>query len=706
MFIAFAQGVALLLALCAIQGVILYRWRRDDRTGQIAAGLAYGGICIFGMMTPIVLAPGVIFDARSVILAIAGLFGGPLPAGIAAVLAAGYRTWLGGAGAEIGVAVILTSTCFGLAYREMVRRGWVQIRGEELLAFGFLVHLAEIGFFQFFPAPIATAVMHKIALPMIVTFTPATAVLGLFMKMVEERIDNQRSLEETDFRFRQIADNVREAFFIASPDRDEVLYISPAYEEIWGRDRESLYRAPLSYLDPVHPEDRERVRNTIFENKYAEYDQSYRIVRPDGTIRNVKVHAYPVRNDAGDVYRVVGIAEDITEIEERDARLRQAQKMEAIGQLTGGIAHDFNNLLQVIQGNADILEEKVGRTDTALDAIQRASNRGAELTQRLLAFARRQPLKAEAVDVGALIRRLVSLLDRTLGGNVRITTDTEPDLWPALVDAGQLENALLNLAINARDAMGGDGAIEIRAARTTIPLQNAAAGEEGPAPGDYVSIVVRDNGPGMSEKVRARAFEPFFTTKRVGQGSGLGLSMVYGFAKQSAGNVSIDSAEGGGTSITLYLPRARDVAGAGETALPEEQETAAPGRKVLIVEDDPDVRALAVTIVSSLGYRTADAGTAEEAMAVIAAARDGDPIDCLLCDVMIPGKINGPDLAHEAKKQLPDLAIVFVSGYPQGLDRDGDRDTDRNVLIPKPFGKNDVAEALSRAFAPRSPKSD
>jgi signal transduction histidine kinase/ActR/RegA family two-component response regulator len=384
---------------------------------------------------------------------------------------------------------------------------------------------------------------------------------------------------------------------------------------------------------------------------------------------------------------------EIGERERAESVLLQAQKMEAIGQLTGGVAHDFNNLLTAVVGNLDLLAHRVEgeRQQRLVRNAMRAAERGAKLTEQLLAFSRRQRLMPGAVDVNALMAGMGDLLSRTIGATIRVETDLQPGLWTALADPHQLELVILNLAINARDAMPGGG-------RLTIETKNVAA-----VPGElagelvdrhYVEIAVADSGIGMPADVLARVFEPFFTTKPYGRGTGLGLSQVYGFAKQSGGTVRIDSVVGEGTRVRVYLPRTE--AAAQESDVIGQQAVVVQGHAVvLIVDDDADVRELVVAMLQDLGYRVLAADGGGPARAIL----DGDAeIDLLLVDVAMPG-ISGVELARHARLRRPDLPVLFASGYAD-MDAFG-TDLQWEDLIKKPYRAADLAvrvqEALRRA---------
>jgi PAS domain S-box-containing protein len=372
-----------------------------------------------------------------------------------------------------------------------------------------------------------------------------------------ERKRMESELRESEALLRQIAENVREVLWVTDAEKERLLYVSPAYQHVWGRSVHELYESPLSFLDAIHPEDRPAVAARMQRQAHEEYDVQYRIVRPDGELRWIWDRAVPIRDADGRVNRVVGIADDITVLKQREEELRQAQKMEAIGQLSGGIAHDFNNLLVVMLGHAESLASAIPQDSPwhkDLNAITKASERAALLTRRLLAFSRRQSLRTEPVDLNDLIRETVQLLSRTLGTHIAIKAQQADDLWPVALDREQFETSLLNLAINARDAMPDGGELRFTTAncQANVPGGSQIAKLQ---PGDYVRVMVEDTGSGMPDDVAARAFDPFFTTKEPGKGTGLGLSMVFGFVQQSGGDILLDTAPGQGTRISIYLPR-------------------------------------------------------------------------------------------------------------------------------------------------------
>jgi PAS domain S-box-containing protein len=390
---------------------------------------------------------------------------------------------------------------------------------------------------------------------------------------------------------------------------------------------------------------------------------------------------------------IITLATDITERKAVDEQLRQAQKMEAVGQLTAGVAHDFNNMLAVISGNAEMLEEELGKDNPRLATVYRATERAAELIQRLLAFSRRQVLKPEIINANSLIAEITGLLRHTLEENIDIESVAATGLWNCEVDPAQLENSLVNLAINARDAMPDGGKLTIETANARLDDDYAAA-QADVNPGQYVMLAVTDTGTGMSQEVREHVFEPFFTTKSVGDGSGLGLSMVYGFVKQSGGHVTVYSEEGEGTTIKLYLPRSTETAAEKKEPVMDEVPVA-QGETVLVVEDDPDLRTLAVALLSSLGYRIIEAATG---VAALEELESMSGVNLLLTDVVLPGGMNGRKLATEAERRAPGIQVLYMSGYTEdAIMHHGRLDADAE-LLQKPFRRSDLARAVRRAL--------
>ena len=460
------------------------------------------------------------------------------------------------------------------------------------------------------------------------------------------------------------------------------------------------HREPVSawdvetFLGHVVPEDRDAVR-TAFDaaGVSGRLEIDCRIRRAgDGATRSVTVRGKVYRDEHGRPRSMAGVVMDTTRQREAEERLNQAHKMEAIGQLTGGVAHDFNNLLTVIVGNLDMIVRKPDnpqRVERLATSAMTAARRGAEVTEKLLSFSRRQVLRPETVNPNRLLRDFEALLNRAVGETVMIRFDLDASLDPVRRDPGQFESAVLNLAVNARDAMPGGGVLTVKTCNGHLDADEIPDRPD-LRPGAYVLVSVTDTGQGMDAATRGRAFEPFFTTKDVGKGTGLGLSQVYGFVRQAGGHAQIKSEVGGGTSVELYLPRSVEKAAEGrpDNVLPLRRATS--GEVVLVVEDEPAVLEMAVESLAELGYQTLTATRASEAL-----DRLGGPerIDILFSDVVMPGGMNGVQLSVEARRLRPGLRVLLTSGYT-GTALDEHAVPADLPLLSKPYRRDELANKL------------
>ena len=451
------------------------------------------------------------------------------------------------------------------------------------------------------------------------------------------------------------------------------------------------------WSDHIHPDDRPRVMagiEAVLRNG-TEWSDEYRFLKADGSVAHVIDRGLVIRDPSGAALRMVGSMSDVTARIGMEAQLREARKLEAVGQMTGGVAHDFNNLLTVIIGTAETLTERLG--DDAESVVLAgmtvaAAQRGSELTSRLLAFARRQPLEPKPTNIARLLTDFGPILRRSLSEDIELEVVSGGRLWAAMVDPGQLETALLNLAINARDAMPTGGRLMIETGNVTLDEEYARANEE-VTPGRYVMVSVSDTGTGMPPDVVSRAFEPFFTTKEVGKGSGLGLSMVYGFAKQSRGHVRIYSEPGEGTTVRLYLPRAHTDEPTPASVGGRSAEMPRGTERVLVVEDDAMVREHVARQLRSLGYAVTEAPDGQQALLRL---EQGEGFDLLFTDVVMPGGLNGRDLAAAARALCADIKVLFTSGYSENAIVHHGRLDPGVQLLSKPYRKRDLAERVRR----------
>ena len=491
-----------------------------------------------------------------------------------------------------------------------------------------------------------------------------------------------------------------------------------------------------TWLASIFREDVPRIRDlieSVFATRARDAQAEYRIIREsDGALRWVEARSINFYDPDGMPTRIVGVNVDITErkrtlvqlraftetLEDRvrertreleaefDARqkaeqlLRQAQKMEVVGQLTGGVAHDFNNLLTIVLGGLDAIGRQLPQLESSpvlakiargRDMALEGARRAVTLTNRLLAFSRQTPLDPKPIDTNSLVSGLSDFLQRTLGGSVYLETVQAAGLWSACCDVNQLENALINLAVNARDAMPDGGKLTIETANCHLDEAYVAGLAEPVVPGQYVMIAVADTGTGMDKDTAERAFEPFFTTKEVGSGTGLGLSQVYGFVRQSSGHVRIYSELNHGTTVKIYLPR---YSGSCEPAAQGEARTAerATGNeRILVVEDDKAVRAFTTEILTDLGYSILEADSADAALAIIEEASD---IDLLFTDIVMPGAMNGRQLADEARRRRPSLKVLFTTGYTRNAIVHHGRLDPGLHMISKPFTAQDLGAKI------------
>ena len=500
----------------------------------------------------------------------------------------------------------------------------------------------------------------------------------------------------------EIIDNVPVSIFVKDAVTRQFVLVNRAGEKVWNLPREQALGKTPHELFPADQADAITLHDdaVLQSNSALTLGDHVNLARPQDQ-RIVMSKRLAIRDENGKPRYVVTVVEDVTERKSIETQLQQSQKMEAVGSLTGGIAHDFNNLLTVIMVNLELLKDEVAGQASAVqkvDAVLQASQRGSELTRQLLAFSRRQPLQPKRIEVSALVDDTTRLLARTLGETVAVEVRHGSDLWPVHVDPAQLEASLVNIAINARDAMPHGGKLIIETHNTVLD-QDYASRHADVMAGDHVCIEITDTGTGMPPDVLERIFEPFYTTKGPGKGTGLGLSMVYGFIRQSGGHIVAYSEAGKGTAFKLYLPRMIGAIDSSADIAKEAAPLGGAGETILVVDDNPEVRRAVVMQLRGLGYEVLEADGANSALAII---EDGRRIDLLLTDIVMPG-INGKQLATLARGRQPELRILFTSGFPGAFAKQDSQLEPDDMLLSKPYRREDLARAVRETLTATAP---
>ncbi len=513
------------------------------------------------------------------------------------------------------------------------------------------------------------------------------------MRDVTGRRRQQDQLRESERRFRELAESVQEAFYILEPGSGLAQYVNPAYEQIFGHSLAHAAANGFAWTGQIHPEDREAVLNVEREGlRSGTYSQVVCRIQRESGQRWIQARTTPVRDARGTIVRLVGIAEDITELRRTEEQFFEAQKMEAVGRLAGGVAHDFNNILTAILGYVEILDSGMnpddGRREDVAE-IRLAAQRAAGLTRQLLAFSRHQVLTLAVLRPNEVIANLDRMLHRLIGEDIKLTLVLSEDAGNIRGDATQVEQVIMNLVVNARDAMPAGGTLLI-ATRNIEVIAPFPESHQPVPPGRYLLITVTDTGEGMTEQMMSRIFEPFFTTKEKGRGTGLGLSTVYGIVRQSDGVIGVSSEPGTGTTFRVYLPRV-DVAVEPEPLGSVQPTTLAGTETILLAEDDPQLRRLCASLLARMGYRVLEAATADDALMI---AQDQEQhIDLVLTDVVMPGN-SGPGMVRQLHESRPGLPALFMSGYT------GDAMSRLGMLRPgltflqKPFAPMELARRV------------
>jgi len=530
---------------------------------------------------------------------------------------------------------------------------------------------------------------------------PGFGGVSMFVCMdvdITERRLAETAMRQSEERFRQVVENIQEVFWMLEAPTGTMLYVSPGYEKIWGRPRDALYQSPAAWLEAIHPFDRDQMpHGSPSDASFLQYDREYRILRPDGAVRWIHDRAFPILDASGNLYRIAGVAEDITERRQIEERLRQSQKMEAIGQLAGGVAHDFNNILAAIMMEVELAATAKGipqETREGLQVIGTAADRAAALTRQLLLFGRRQVMQPTRTDLNGIVTNLAKMLQRILGEDIRIQLHLHPGPLMVHADGGMLDQVLLNLSVNARDAMPNGGRLVIETSERHVSEEELRTNPDASA-GRHVCLAVSDTGMGMSEEVKAHLFEPFFTTKQPGKGTGLGLATVFGIVKQHHGWTRVYSELERGTTFRIFLPAAE---GGRETSSPASAPSKPQGgnETILLVEDEASVREVTRRTLVRHGYQVLEAVSGVDALRIW--EEHGERIQLVFTDLVMPGGIGGRELADQLLGKRPALKVLFTSGYSAEMAGGTVRLKEGVNFIQKPSSLNNILEMVRKSL--------
>ncbi|MCP4041151.1 MAG: PAS domain S-box protein [Gammaproteobacteria bacterium] len=809
MFIELIKSVALLLALSLLQSLVLRRWPKGEALGQFLSGCIYGFIAVIAMMTPVELQPGLIFDPRSVIISLAGFFGGPFVALISAMVAGGYRLWLGGVGAFAGILVIVVCAAMGIGYRYLNRRYGITTQAWHFLFFGFVVHVVVILCMLTLPPEIRWSVIANMTLPILLIFPPATLFLGFFLLDIENRLQLGNALLASEARFRSIFQSSGVGMIVAVDEKGEIISWNTGAERAFGysaseavgqplamliperyremhnrgfglavgqgspmcsdvihelsglrksgeefplelslgswkkggklffsaimhdttrrkqveesiRESEKKYRSLIeftnvvhwkvevatekfSYISPqiekllgypvktwtdinswitrIHPDDREEAVQYRKEKIVAgdSYAVEYRAIGADGGIVWVRDTVSVVMGEQGP-RELVGFMQDITLFKE-DAKekwrlqreLQQAQKMEALGQLTGGIAHDFNNILGIILGYTEFSLEhsvKTGQPELVeyLKYVETAGERAKKLVAQMMAFSRGEARDDRPLQLQSRVKEDLKMLRSTLPASIEIQTEIEEKLPYVLMDPTQLNQILMNLCVNARDAMEGKGSLTIRLgwARGVDTECNSCHKQ---LEGDWVDLSVTDTGTGISPEVLKRVFDPFYTTKGVGRGTGMGLSVIHGIMRNHDGHVLVETEPGRGTTFRLLFPpvvaEAIEISEAEQFAVIPSQ---GQGERILVVDDEPDLGEFIGDLLEAHGYRATVLANSKQALELL--REKPREFSLVITDQTMAG-VTGVELVKALRRFRTDIPVILNTGFSEDIDAEG-----------------------------------
>lgn len=698
--ISLINNAALLLAMCIVYDALAIKQETiKPVVRRILTGTILGAICIAVMLNPLQWHQGIIFDTRSVLLCVAGLFFEPLSAFIAMGMAAAFRIHLGGYGAWMGVAVILASGSIAMIWRRMRKSDLVDISLQELYTLGLVVHLVMLGLMALLPGPLVMETLRKIGIPVLIVYPVATALLGKMMAGRHAQKRAETAFQESEERWQYALEGSGDGVWDREIQTGRVFY-SDQWKRMLGFAPDEIAHTPEAWKELVHPEDREKVLEELRRHQRGEtpeYLAEYRIRCKDKSYKWVLARGkVTARDPQGNALRIVGTHADITDRRLLEEQLRQAQKMEAVGQLAGGVAHDFNNILTTIIGRTYLLQGKLtDREDLLVHAEQvaLAAERATTLTQGLLSFSREQVMDLRQISLNKAVCKASDIFSRLVREDIEIIIQLSEKDPVVFADESQLVQILMNLVTNARDAITGTGKIRISTGSVILDRQLPMTIGGTIPPAAYATLFVTDTGCGMAAETQTRIFEPFFTTKEVGKGTGLGLSVVYGIIQRHNGYMSVQSSPGKGTTFSVYLSSCEKCSDAQvhseDMALPKGRGT------ILLAEDENSVRLMLKSILTENGYRVIEAVNGVDAALKFSENRHA--IDLVLLDVIMP-RMNGRETREEILKIRRDVKVFFMSGYSGDILGEEILGQENVGFIHKPLNPRDIICQLQEAL--------
>ncbi|RQW89769.1 MAG: response regulator [Geobacter sp.] len=700
------NNAALLLAMCIVYDALTTKQEAvKPRVRQILSGMILGTICIAVMLNPLQWHQGIIFDTRSVLLCVAALFFEPLSALIAIGMAAAYRIHLGGNGVWMGVSVIVASGSIAMIWRRTRKSDLTDISLQELYALGLCVHLVTLGLMALLPGPLIMETLGKIGIPVLLVYPVATALLGKMMAGRQARNLTESALKESEERWQYALEGSGDGVWDREIRSGKVFY-SEQWKRMLGYERDEIPNTPEAWKELVHPEDLEMVLDELHRHEHGEtqeYLAEYRIRCKDKSYKWVLARGkVTARDPHGNALRIVGTHTDITDRKLLEAQLRQAQKMEAVGQLAGGIAHDFNNILTTIIGRTYLLQSKLSdREDLLVHTAQvsLAAERATTLTQGLLSFSREQVMDLRRMSLNEAVRKASDIFSRLVREDIEMTIQFSEKDPVVFADESQLVQVLMNLVTNARDAITGTGKIKISTDVVILDRQLPMAIGGSVPPGTYAAFCITDTGCGIDAETRMKIFEPFYTTKEVGKGTGLGLSIVYGIIQRHNGYINVSSDPGNGTTFSVYLSSLEE---GPDSRIETDDSAFLKGRgTILLAEDEGSVRLMLKSILTENGFKVIEAVNGVDA--TLKFSENRHTIDLVLLDVIMP-RMNGREAREEILKIRHDVKVLFMSGYSGDILGEETLRQKGVGFIHKPINPREIIRQLQATLA--EPYSD